>query len=455
MKYVLSPMTVNEDDAFKNDALDRQPFGEALLNIVTRSKEELVVSIDGQWGEGKTTFVKMWRGLLAEHKIPSIYIDAFANDYSDDAFIVIASAITEFVEKNISKDNCKKVAELKEKTKRVGTQLLSWTARVSIKAATMGIIKDADIDELGAIKDDIAKGVSGWVGDLIEERLDAHSKEMDLFQSFRDLLSSIPAKLEGSEGKPIVVILDELDRCKPTFAVDAVEKIKHLFSVQNVVFVLVLNKAQLEQSVKIVYGQELDAHTYLQKFINLETRIPKRLSGPYLSDASKYIHRLIELQEFEVWGDKQTPIRYTELLAVYLNLSLRQLEKVFTILAIFYASIPENHFRPVPLKLIVFLAVVKVVDPLLFEKCLVGRMSYKEVSERFGFLSQESDSEQRREIDELIDLIRFTFSTDQEFDELPENHRVRKLYKSEQMSYVNRKQFFLTVSQWLSYFVIE
>ena len=101
MKIVVPPMPVAEDDAFKNDVLDRQPFGEALLNIVTRSKEELVVSIDGQWGEGKTTFVKTWRGLLAEHKIPSIYIDAFANDYSDDAFIAIASDITDFIEQNV------------------------------------------------------------------------------------------------------------------------------------------------------------------------------------------------------------------------------------------------------------------------------------------------------------------------------------------------------------------
>ncbi len=475
MKIVVPPMTVAEDDGFNNDVLNRKPFGEALLNIVTRTKDELVISIDGQWGEGKTTFVKMWRGLLAENNIPSIYIDAFANDYADDAFIVIASAITEFVEKNISKDNCKKVAELKEETKRVGIQLLSWSARVGIKVATLNIIKDADIKELGAIKDEIAKGVSGWVGDFIEEPLKTHAEGRHIIQSFRDLLSSIPAKLEGTEGKQLereddaimagyipeelegtegkqlVVILDELDRCKPTFAVDAVEKIKHLFSVQNVVFVLVMNKVQLEQSVRIVYGQELDAHTYLQKFINLETRIPKKSSGTFLSDASIYIHRLIELHEFEIQGDINSISRNIGLLAVHLNLSLRQLEKVFTILAIFYGFIPEDPF--IPVKLYVLLAVVKVVDPLLFEKCLMGRTSYKEVSKRFGVLSQKFDSEQRGEIDELIDWIRFTFSTNQEFDELPENHRARKL-NSERMFGVNRKQFLLTVSQRLSYFVI-
>ena len=176
------------------------------------------------------------------------------------------------------------------------------------------------------------------------------------------------------------------------------------------------------------------------------------MSDRFLSDASQYIHRLIELHEFEIQGDINSIYKNIGLLAVHLNLSLRQLEKVFTILAILYGSIPENHF--IPEKLYVFLAVVKVVDPFLFEKCLMGRTSYKEVSKRLGFLSQESDSEQWREIDGLIDFARFTFSTDQEFDELPENHRVRKLY-SDQMSYVNRKQFLLTVSKWFGYFVFE
>ena len=195
MKIVVPSMPVDEDDGFKNDVLDRQPFGEALLNIVTRSKDELVVSIDGQWGEGKTTFVKMWRGLLAEHKIPSIYIDAFANDYSDDAFIVIASAITDFIEQNIYEKFRVNANELREIAKRVGTQLFSWSARVGIKAATLGVIKDSDIEALVVIKDEIAKGVSGLVGDLIEERLKAHSEGMNLIQIFSrsPLFHSCPA----------------------------------------------------------------------------------------------------------------------------------------------------------------------------------------------------------------------------------------------------------------------
>ncbi len=96
MRLVTPPLVVTEKDGFQNDILERKAYGEALLNLVTRSNDELVISLDGQWGEGKTTFVKMWQGLLNQTGIPNIYIDAFANDYVDDAFISVASAITSY-----------------------------------------------------------------------------------------------------------------------------------------------------------------------------------------------------------------------------------------------------------------------------------------------------------------------------------------------------------------------
>ncbi len=245
MKLVTPSLIVKEKDSFSNDALDRKSYGEALLNIVVRSSDELVISLDGKWGEGKTTFVKMWQGLLSENNIPNIYIDAFSNDYVDDAFISVASAITNYAETHIIKEHHEKIAELKEKTKKVGGQLLSWSARIGIKAATLGIIKDAEIEELKDIKGDMAKSVSDVVGGFIEERISSHSKDIETIQSFRELLSTIPSKLQESGTKPLVIIIDELDRCKPTFAVEIIEKIKHLFSVKDVVFVLVMNKEQL------------------------------------------------------------------------------------------------------------------------------------------------------------------------------------------------------------------
>lgn len=185
MRIVIPPLVVEDGDSFKNDILDRRSYGEALLNLVLRSNDALVISLDGKWGEGKTTFVKMWQGLLSESQIPNIYIDAFSTDYVDDAFISVISPITDYAERNIIKEHHEKITELREKSKKVGGKLLSWSARVGVKAATLGIIKDADLDELKDIKGDLSKSASDLVGDFIEERINSHSKDIELFNHLK------------------------------------------------------------------------------------------------------------------------------------------------------------------------------------------------------------------------------------------------------------------------------
>ena len=231
MKLVTPSLLVEDSDGFKNDVLQRKEFGEALFNLVTRSTDELVISLDGKWGEGKTTFVRMWQGLLKEKGIPSIYIDAFQNDYTEDAFISIASAITLYVDQHSAK--AQKSSDFKNKAKKVGVRLLSWTAKIGIKAATLGSIKESDIDALSEIGDEVAADTSETIANLVKERLNTHSKETEIIQSFRESLSEMPANLLGNSSGRLVIVIDELDRCMPSFAVEVLEKIKHLFSVMN------------------------------------------------------------------------------------------------------------------------------------------------------------------------------------------------------------------------------
>ena len=452
MKLVTPSLVVEKDDSFKNDALDRKTYGNALLNLVVRSNDELVISLDGKWGEGKTTFVKMWQGLLSENGVPNIYIDAFSNDYVDDAFISVASAITSYAEMHIQKEHHEKLTELKEKTKKVGGQLLSWSVRVGIKAATLGIIKDSELDELNDIKGDMAKNISDLVGDFIEERLDSHSKDIALIQSFRKLLSSIPSKLEKNDNKPLIIIIDELDRCKPTFAVEIIEKIKHLFSVKNVVFVLVMNKTQLEESIRSVYGQKIDAHTYLQKFVNIESKIPKRIGERYANDISTYSNKLLQLHELKTWGADRDVIDCIEPLANYFNLSLRQLEKVFTNLAVIYGVSVENHLRLVPI--IVFLSVVKVVDPQLFELLLYQNVSFAEVSEKLKFTDSNNDGDNSRKLHWIIQWVRFSLLSEREFNELSDDDELKRFSQALWNYNVNRDRLIPMYAQQLSMFVV-
>jgi len=80
----------------------------------------------------------------------------------------------------------------------------------------------------------------------------------------------------------MIFIVDELDRCKPPFALELLEKIKHVFSVAGIHFILVTHLTQLETSVRYNYGTDIDARTYLQKFYNLIAHLPG--NGKYEND---------------------------------------------------------------------------------------------------------------------------------------------------------------------------
>ena len=452
MKIVTPQISVGENEAFEQDVLGRSNFGQSLLNLVSQSSDELVISLDGKWGEGKTTFIKMWQGMLNQSEIPNIYIDAFANDYIDDAFITVASAITTYIEENSVNPDDEKSKEFSEKAKNVGVQLLSWTAKVGIKAATLGAIKDSDIEELKDIQSDVAKGLSTVVGDFVGERLASHKKDAAALQSFKNLLSEMPNLLSPEGDKPFIIIIDELDRCKPSYAVELIEKAKHLFSVKNVVFVLVMHRKQLEEAVRCVYGENIDAHTYLQKFINIETTIPNKIGDRHDSDINQYNKRLFDLHEIEIQGDRDSLLKPLELLAKHFNLSLRQLERVYTNLAVFYASSAKNQLRIIPV--ISFLAVIKVVDPSVYEALLHQEMTYEELCQRTGLPEHEQEDRNTRELQFFTMWLKFSLITDEQYEQLDKNNWMRDFERSLWQYSVEREQLIPVFIQKLSMYTV-
>ena len=101
--------------------------------------------------------------------------------------------------------------------------------------------------------------------------------------SFKNSLANFIEK--STEDKPVVFIIDELDRCRPNYAVEVLEQIKHLFSVPKIVFVLSIDKEQLGHAVRGVYGSEkLNADEYLRRFIDIlyRNQILKYLVNIYM-----------------------------------------------------------------------------------------------------------------------------------------------------------------------------
>ena len=426
MKLIAPTLQIEENDSFKKDILGRSEYGEALASIVKKSDDALVICLDGKWGEGKTTFVKMWRGLLLESNIRSIYVDAFASDFVEEPFFAVASAISEFVENSDISIETK--SSLKISTLKVGTQLLAWSLKIGAKAATLGAINETDIESLETIGSDISDGVSSALSKYVERKLENYTKSLDVIESYRNILSKIPSSLGQEYFSRLVVIIDELDRCKPNFAVSIIEQVKHLFSVPNVVFVLVMNKSQMLESIRSVYGQGIDANTYLQKFINVETGIPKRTEHRGNNDINKYIKHLWNVHSFEAWGDQQNVVDCLDVLANYYNLSLRQIERVFTNIALLYSISSKNRLRLVPV--IVFLSVVKVIDSDTFKEIADGQINYQKTVEKLQLNSKSFSENQQRNVDWMMQWIRFSMLTDKEFSELQPDDALKDFGRS-------------------------
>ena len=130
---------------------------------------------------------------------------------------------------------------------------------------------------------------SSWA----EDALSAYTQTQQTLREYRDSLQVMAdAHWEASDHKPIVVFIDELDRCRPSYAVELLETAKHIFSVDHVVYVLAVNRSELAHSVKTLYGDGFGATAYLRRFFDIDFRLPTPDREQFMQDllASTNIH---------------------------------------------------------------------------------------------------------------------------------------------------------------------
>lgn len=188
------PVEISDIEGFtaEKDIFGRHELGSGLTNLVGSVADPMVIAIDGQWGSGKTTFLKMWGGQLRHAGFPVIYFDAFENDYVDDAFAALAAEIIGLVDAE-KKSGEPEAREFKAKAvgalKVIGRSAL----KVGVKAASMGAL---DATKLG---DELVEAISSEAEELtdkhIGELLTKQAQRRDLLQGFRDALRDLPSIL--------------------------------------------------------------------------------------------------------------------------------------------------------------------------------------------------------------------------------------------------------------------
>jgi hypothetical protein len=212
----------------------------------------------------------------------------------------------------------------------------------------------------------------------------------------------------------LLIIIDELDRCRPDFALALLERIKHFFTTDGVCFILLANMKQLENYVQTVYGNDIDSHNYLHKFITLLTRLPKNKSDGYDNDYAKYSRRLLNHHGIENQEDLDP---FIIKLFKYYNFSLREMEQCITALTIYFTQLARNRFNITPI--VCFLAVCCIRFPDIFNALESATLSYEKLDE-VTQIKKITDSS--NEMKHFLDLLGCVLLTDEQFNKLQDEN---------------------------------
>ncbi len=226
--------------------MDRESQAKKLAKLLPSFPCPFVISLNGEFGTGKTTYVHMLKQQLEAEGYRCIYFNAWENDFAESPFHAFAGEFADAFKGNLWQ-------EFLEACKKVGPVLVP----VIVKGLASKFVGDQCVSEL----------LETATKTLIEKHVE---KKKEIIE-FKNMLSKI---INDLEHKKLIVFVDELDRCKPTFALEILEHIKHLFNTDNVLFILSINQKQLGCSLEAVYGKGLDTGGYLRKFIDFEITLP-------------------------------------------------------------------------------------------------------------------------------------------------------------------------------------
>lgn len=312
----------------RNDSLSshRDNLAKKYVKYIDSVNEHKVLALDAPWGSGKTTMIEYMEEHLKGK--PFITYNAWENDYTDEPLISLMNEIFEEFERKgfIGKD------KLKPFINNINKATISFT-KAALKAGSRIFLgSDATKDMEDAIKAGIASVSDEIVDNTFMNVNESKNSRIEFKTQLKEYVKKI---LDEKDEKKLIIIIDELDRCKPTFAIELLENIKHLFDIDSIVFFIAVDNKQLAESIKGVYGQSFDATTYLHRFFDLELHINKQEISSYFIDCyESFLRRSSIKKDFFVYS-----------INVF-NLTIRDINKIInelTFLSKIYNNKPLNN----------------------------------------------------------------------------------------------------------------
>ena len=342
---------ISWEQPWQDDELGRRQIAERLTKLIHNQHEPFIISIDGQWGSGKTFLLKRWQRDLENDGFRAIYYNAWEDDFCDDPLLAIIGQLSHQFEE----DNFRKIAM---QAGKLAVRLIAKNVRSVIEKKT-GMILDTNLGEQNG-------------RDLLQDYLDQRETK----DCLKEELTRLSAAVAEETRRPLVFIIDELDRCRPTFAIELLERVKHIFEVPDLIFVFGVNRAEICKSLQSVYG-DIDADLYLRRFFDIEFSLPVTDAVPFC----RSLMRKYRLEEYFSALDESARYRmhareYNRLsqgfpgLCVRLGLSLREIESGVRLIALTARTLSERYeMHP---DLLAFLIPFKLKNPSLYRQFILG-----------------------------------------------------------------------------------
>lgn len=231
--------------------------------IASSADDPLVISLQSPWGSGKTVFLKRLAAhMRAAHRMPAVIIDAWKSDDCDDALATIVAELTFLLDRR-----AKETPSLADRADKAISKLALHGSRLILPAVSLV----ADITKPGSGQ---ALRLAGqYFTQLLEGERIKKAAAADFREALNEARLIITNTAKGRRPLPMLLIVDELDRCRPDHAIRLLERVKHYFDVPGITFLIATDHGNLPSAVKTVYGDHVDGELYLRKFFDYEFRL--------------------------------------------------------------------------------------------------------------------------------------------------------------------------------------
>lgn len=345
MPFEILPTEDNLIESYSNNSLDRNKYIEQFYKMLTSNTSNFsTISLDGKWGSGKTFFIKHAQLLMSVKLYEERKADfkSIFGKYEGDKYSPIRGVVSNL-------DKCEVFPFYYDAWENDSDPYPVLSILYSLyKSLDIGSLEDKSIKEnLNSILSCLSMSaqflfgvpdIKGCIKQINNEFKSSRKKELllpitdhhSIIELIKQLINDV---INKSHCKSIVIFVDELDRCNPSYAVRLLEDIKHYFLMDNVNFVFSVNLSELQHMVKMVYGDKFDAFRYLDRFFDIRLNLPA-------IDQERYLKQ--EISQSEHIG-----ILDHSILAVssLFKLELREFYKFSRVILLIVGSdFKSNHF---------------------------------------------------------------------------------------------------------------